>query len=83
MASYTVFGFYGCSSCERALRLLEEKHCVVSTMLVPHIGWRDALTTVKSRVGGQAVRAHTTSPLIFANGRYVGGYAQLAALISP
>ena len=72
-----VFGFEGCGYYIAALEKLKsykrDHKIIVNTQCVNRILWPRIIQTYATDRGIQ----HTTSPLIFANGKYIGGHDSL------
>lgn len=74
MSSVTIYSSEYCAYCRRAKRLLEDKG----------VDYEEVLIDRDDRKRAELAERHgwKTVPLIFVNGRFVGGYDELADLDS-
>lgn len=82
--TFTVHGFDGCGFFNNAVRLLEQVQKKKSNLVdidiksVPRTFWPMVIHKYATSEG----IAHTTSPMIFCNGIYIGGFDALSKIIT-
>lgn len=88
MPIFTVFGFDGCGYYTAALHKLKDhkKHVDTKVHVAEYMykrqDWPAFIAQVHASATNSRLKAHTTSPLIFVDDRYVGGHDDLIALLT-
>jgi glutaredoxin len=79
--SFIVFGFEGCGYFNAALALLKDSK--VEHAAVNRADWQHSLKKIRElKRDDKALAAHTTSPVVFKNGKFLGGHDDLVAHLS-
>lgn len=73
MEDVLVVGLEGCSFCDKAERLLEEKGVEYKKILADPLNKREVLTPYEHLIGD-----HKTFPFVFESNRFVGGFDDLS-----
>jgi len=82
--TYIVFFEYTCSYCKNAIHLLQQKNRKFKAYNLEKIGVKNLLRLFnnhKELIGFDP--NYLTKPLIFINGKFLGGYDDLTKIISP
>lgn len=83
--TYVIFYVSTCTYSQKALSLLQSSHVNYKgyDMLQVNHGWHILLNTLQTHASELSYDTnHTTKPIIFLNGDFVGGYTQLANVLS-
>lgn len=79
--SFVVFGFLNCGFYKNAIELLTSLKADKKHLAVNHDDWSITLKEIRKVLKSRDVDNHHTSPLVFVNGNYLGGYDSLVAYV--
>lgn len=82
--TYVIFFIYGCPYCEKALSLLRNSNVVYKGYNINEIkGGMEYLLMILNKHKDQLYfdPSHKTKPIIFYNGKFIGGFSELSKIL--
>ena len=83
--TYVIFFVYGCPYCEKALSLLRSSHVLYKGYNINEIdgGMKNLLIVLdKHKDQLNFDSSHKTKPIIFYNGKFIGGFSELSKILN-
>ena len=77
---YIIVGYDNCLWCNRAAKLLEHRKQSFKKIEVPKKKWKECIKELTKITN---IHNHKTSPIIFYDSRFIGGYMALVSDLRP